>query len=57
MGPIVRIEKIREALERADHLGADSIDEACTSAAVALGIPVEMVQAVAYAPDTEGARS
>lgn len=55
MVTIVSIERVRAALERADQLGADTIDEACKSAAAALGIPVEMVQAVAYAPDQQEA--
>ena len=45
---ITTIEKVREALERAEQLGAASIEEACTAAAQALGISVEAVRDVAY---------
>lgn len=54
MTVIVPIEKVRAALARAEELGADTIEEACASAAAAIGIPVEMVEAVADAPDTDG---
>lgn len=49
---IVRIEKVREALARAEQLGAESIEEACQAAAQALGIEVEAVRPVAYEVST-----
>jgi hypothetical protein len=45
---IVSIEKVRDALARAEQLGAGSIEEACHAAAQALGIAVEAVRPVAY---------
>lgn len=43
MHAIITIKAVREALERAEQLGAADIEEACTVAAQALGIPVEAV--------------
>lgn len=45
---IIRIEKVREALARAEQLGAADIEQACAAAAQALGIQVEAVREVAY---------
>ena len=44
---IVSIAKVRAALQRAEELGADSVDDACAAAAQALGIDIELVRAVA----------
>lgn len=41
-------EKVRDALDRAQDLGASSIEEACAAAAQALGVPVDVVREVAY---------
>lgn len=50
---IVRIEKVREALARAEQLGAVDIEQACAAAAQALGIQVEAVREVAYQPASQ----
>ncbi|MBT2326067.1 hypothetical protein J7E62_27435 [Variovorax paradoxus] len=41
-------DKVRAALDRAQDLGAKSVEEACTAAAQALCIPVESVREVAF---------
>lgn len=46
MHAIITIKAVREALARAEQLGAADIEEACTVAAQALGIPVEAVRDV-----------
>lgn len=48
MHPITSIENVRDALERAEKLGAADIEEACTVAAQELGIDVETVRDVAF---------
>jgi len=45
---IMHKDKVRAALDRAQDLGAASIEEACTTAAQLLCIPVESVREVAY---------
>lgn len=51
---ITPIAKVRAALERAEQLGAKDIEEACESAAQALGIDVEVVRGVAYEMEKQG---
>lgn len=45
---VIPIDKVREALARAEELGAADVEEACAAAAQALGIAVESVREVAY---------
>lgn len=54
---IMSKDKVRAALDRAQDLGAKSVEEACAAAAQALAIPVEAVREVALelaGQDAEG---
>jgi hypothetical protein len=45
---IVEKARIRAALDRAQDLGALSIEEACASAAQSLGVHIDLVREVAF---------